>query len=268
MTLPAEGPRPVVLLTGASRGIGAAAATWAARLGAHVAIAGRTIEGLAATAEAIEDHGGTVDVHVVDLTRHGAPADLVSRVIRSTGRLDALVSNAADIRPIATVEGSHQDDWRRAVALNLLVPVELMRSALPELRASHGRAIAVGSTAAHRPIPSLGAYAATKAALHRLVSVVAVEEPDVTALTFLPGRTDTAMHGTIRAEGGASMSTEQHAEFHHIKDSGGLASPDVPGRLLAWTALYAPPTWSGREVDRSDAEVVDLASVRLSDVGG
>lgn len=257
-----------MLLTGASRGIGAAAAVWAARLGAHVAIAGRSTDGLASTATAIEAAGGSVDVHAVDLTAPGTATDLVDRVTRSAGRLDALVSNAADVRPVETVGSSHQDDWRRAVELNLLVPVELVRAALPSLRTSRGRVIAVGSTAAHRPVRALGAYASTKAALHRLVTIVAVEEPDVTVLTFLPGRTDTAMHGAIRAEGGGSMTAEQHAEFHEAKATGGLAPPDVPGRLLAWAALHAPRDWTGREVDRADPEVVDLARIQLTTLDG
>lgn len=245
----------IVLLTGASRGIGAATARLLGETGATVALVGRSVEGLAAAARSVEEAGGRASVHVVDLATPIAPGDLVDKVLEEHGGIDAVINNAAVISPIATIAQGDDAGWERAIAVNLLAPLHIIRAALPTLRTGSGRVINVSSTAADRDIRGLGAYCVAKGAQRHLTSVLAVEEPAVTAITYQPGRTDTAMHAAIRAEGHGVMTSGQVREYERVKREGELADPEVPARGLAWLGLEAPHEWSGEELFRDDARL-------------
>jgi NAD(P)-dependent dehydrogenase (short-subunit alcohol dehydrogenase family) len=259
---------PIVLLTGASRGIGAATARLLSRAGATVALVGRNAEGLAATARSVEETGGRASIHVVDLATPIAPTSLVENVLEQHGGLDTVINNAAVISPIATIAQGDDASWEQAIAVNLIAPLLIIRAALPTLRSVSGRVICVSSTAADRDIRGLGAYCVTKGAQRHVTSILAIEEPAVTAITYQPGGTDTAMQASIRLQGNGVMTSEQMREYERRNREGELADPHVPARGLAWLGLTAPSEWSGEEILRDDARVLaGVAHLFGSDAG-
>ena len=93
-----------------------------------------------------------------------------------------------------------------------------------------------------------------------LTQVQAIEEPDVTAIAFRPGATDTPMQAVIRAQGKDRMSDFDHDHFVEKYDQGELFPPEKPGRALAVLALYADPAWSGSVLHWQDEQVSSLVA--------
>ena len=187
-----------VLVTGASRGIGAATARALLDAGARVALAGRDTEALQAVA------AGRTDAHplAAELTDDDARSALVERAIEALGGLDALVLAAgiADHRPFEALD---EAALQRHLAVNLVAPLMLVREALPALRSGRGRVVFVGSTLGDRPAPRTVGYAASKAGLHAATRGLAVElAPAVTVNAVAPGVVDTAMARRLRLDPG------------------------------------------------------------------
>lgn len=107
-----------------------------------------------------------------------------------------------------------------------------LKEALPELRKSKGCVAWVSSGAAMSCYTAWGAYGSSKAALHSLTGHVAVEEPDVTSVSFSPGRVDTDMQRLIR-EAGNEMKPSDLQDFKEVFERGDLLKPEVPGHTIA-----------------------------------
>jgi NAD(P)-dependent dehydrogenase (short-subunit alcohol dehydrogenase family) len=250
--------KPTVLISGASRGLGAATARIAAELGAQVALMARSAADLQRVAEEIEAHGGQALSLVGDVSNAADCRQAVDLVIERFGRLDALVNNAGVLSPIAPIADAEADAWERNLAVNVMGPFLLTQAALPYLRPQQGRVINVSSGAAVSVIHGWGAYCVAKAALNHFTRVLAAEEPQITTIAFGPGLIDTAMQELIRSEGATGMPEEVHAQFvRHLTD-GDLLPPEVPGCALAVLAFYAPQEWSGAFMPRSDERVLSL----------
>lgn len=245
-------------MTGASRGLGAAAARVAAQMGAHVVISARSATELAQVAAAIEAEGGQVTAVPGDVSVLADCVQMVETAVSHTGRLDALINNAGIIQPIAPIAAADSAAWETLLRINLIGPVQLTRLALPYLRPVKGRIIHVSSGAAVNPVPGWGAYCASKAALNHFSQVLAVEEPDITTLTFRPGVVDTAMQAVIRQEGQTGMPEENYDWFVSLHHEGKLLSPELPARALVALALFAPHAWSGDFVQWDDSRVQTL----------
>ncbi len=174
MTLPLKGA--VALVTGASRGIGAAAAVQLARLGAHLVITARTQGGLEETDDAIRAAGGTATLLPMDL-REGEKLDALGpSVFQRFGRLDVLVHNAAALGKLSPVGHILPEDWADVVATNLSAAWRLIRGCDPLLRhAASGRAVFVTDSVAPVPVAYWGALGATKAGMENLVLTWAAE---------------------------------------------------------------------------------------------
>jgi len=243
---------PVVLLTGASRGIGAGAARALAARGAKLALLARSEEALKALAGELPTE---VLLGALDVTDQEATARFVRQALERFGRLDALVNNAGILGPTGPTAETDLAEWRRAVEVNLLAPLTLTRCALGALRESRGRVIQVSTGAAVQPLPHFGAYCATKAGLTQLARVLALEEPAVTTLCFSPGVVDTGMQEKIRREAAPRMPEPWGRFFLDLPRQGGLQSPESAGLTLAWLALEAPREWSGQMVDGADEKL-------------
>ncbi|WP_337876338.1 SDR family NAD(P)-dependent oxidoreductase [Elioraea sp.] len=167
----------VALVTGASRGIGAAVAVELARQGAQVVAVARTTAGLEETDDAIRAAcGRNATLLVLDL-REGAKVDAIGPTLAERfGRLDILVGNAGLLGRLGPLTHLPETDWTDLWAVNVTANWRLMRTAEPLLRASDaGRAVFVSSGAAARPRAYWGPYGASKAALDHLVKTWAAE---------------------------------------------------------------------------------------------
>ena len=186
----------IALITGASRGIGAATAVELARLGAHVVITARTQGGLEETDDAIRAIGGSATLLPLDLTE-GAQIDAIGPSLHQRfGRLDVLVHNAGALGRLTPVAHILPNDWADTLAVNLNATWHLIRTCDPLLRhADAGRAVFVTDARARAPKAYWGAYGTTKAAMEHLVLTWA-DEVRTTRLRvnlFDPGPTATRL---------------------------------------------------------------------------
>ena len=248
---------PTIVISGASRGLGAEAAVATAQLGANVILTARSEEGLNNTAQRIADLKATGKVTLIagDLSSGDFCAQLAQKAT-SEGPVNALVLNAARIEPIGSVEDLDEDEWLKCVQLNLEAPFRLAKHFLPALTQSRGKLITIGTGAATSPIPSWSGYCTSKAALLMLTRVIAAEKQEVTAFSFAPGVVNTAMQQNIRDR--KDMMPAQLADyFSSLHTSGQLEPPEVPGRALAWCALNAPHEWTGHEIQYNDPNLTE-----------
>ncbi len=159
----------VALVTGASRGIGAAVAVALARSGCHVVLTARTQGGLEETDDAIRAGGGTATLLPLDLADGAALDSLGPSLLTRFGRLDTLVHAAGALGKLTPAPHILPRDFGAAVAVNLEASWRLIRSCGPLLLvAEAGRAVFVTDSLAGRPRAYWGLYGATKAAMHHL----------------------------------------------------------------------------------------------------
>ena len=226
--MPDPDARPLALVTGASRGIGAAVAH--ALAPTHdLLLGGRDADALESLAA---DLPGARE-WPVELTDPGAVADAV----RGVERLDVLV-HSAGIGQLGTIEDSPAEQWRRTFEINVVAVAELTRLLLPALRAARGQVVCINSGAGHTARPGWGSYAASKFALRAFADALRAEEAvrGVRVTSIYPGRTDTDMQrGVIAHEGGEYDSSRF------------LRAESVARAVLL--AVTAPP----------DADVTDLS---------
>ena len=186
----------VVLVTGASRGIGYAAGIEAAKRGAHVIAVARTVGGLEELDDAIQAIGGSTTLVPLDLRDGDAIDRLGAAIFERWGHLDGLVANAGQLGVLSPVAHIKPDDFDKVLAVNVTANYRLLRSLDVLLRQSEaGRAIFVSSGSARSARPFWGLYAASKAALDALVKSYAgeVATTRVRANVFYPGIVRTAM---------------------------------------------------------------------------
>jgi NAD(P)-dependent dehydrogenase (short-subunit alcohol dehydrogenase family) len=186
----------VVLITGASRGIGYAAGLEAARRGAHVIAVARTVGGLEELDYAVQAMGGSTTLVPLDLRDGDAIDRLGAAIFERWGHLDGLVANAGQLGVLSPVAHVKPDDFDKVMAVNVTANYRLLRSLDVLLRQSEaGRAVFVSSGAARSARPFWGLYAASKAALDALVKSYAGEiaTTKARANVFYPGIVRTAM---------------------------------------------------------------------------
>jgi NAD(P)-dependent dehydrogenase (short-subunit alcohol dehydrogenase family) len=191
----------IALVTGASRGIGAATAVALAKAGAHVVAVARTVGGLEEVDDAIRAAGGTAATLVpLDITDSEGVARLGAALRERWGRLDILIGNAAILGPASPLDHVTPKDWDDVMKLNVTANWRLIGATDALLRRSDaGRAVFVTSGAAHNPRAYLGLYAASKAALEALARTWAAETENtaVRVNLFNPGPTRTRMRAQL-----------------------------------------------------------------------
>jgi NAD(P)-dependent dehydrogenase (short-subunit alcohol dehydrogenase family) len=162
----------VALVTGASRGIGAAIAVTFASLGAEVYLVADDEPGLTQTNDVISSSGGRAHTVLVDLLDDRA----VERMASECAEVDILVNNAAPELPPGPLLSTPAAGWDKMYALTLWSPLTLMRAFVPSMmKAGGGCVINMSSTSARTPTPFLGPYAASKAALEVMTRTAALE---------------------------------------------------------------------------------------------
>jgi NAD(P)-dependent dehydrogenase (short-subunit alcohol dehydrogenase family) len=218
----------VALVTGASRGIGAAVAVELAKLGAHCVLVARTQGGLEETDDAIRQATGReATLLPFDLQRQEKEVDMLGpSIVERFGRLDVLVHAAGVLMKLTPVAHIEPRDWAESVAVNMTAAWRLIRTCDPPLRASGaGRALFLTSGALAEHAPFWGMYGATKAAMQHLVLTWAKE----VAKTSL--RVNCADPGTV--------ATRLHAQAYPGIDPRTLKQPAEVAPALAALCLPA-----------------------------
>lgn len=166
----------IALVTGASRGIGRAAAIALGAAGAHVICVARTVGGLEETDDAIQKAGGTATLVPMNLRDFDAIDRLGASIYERWGRLDALMANAGVLGVLTPVTHMEPKTFTEVMEVNLTANWRLLRSLDPLLQQSDaGRVLFVTSGAARKHTPFWGAYAVSKAALESLALTYAAE---------------------------------------------------------------------------------------------
>lgn len=166
----------VALITGASRGLGAAIAECFAREGAHVVAVARTVGGLEETDDRVRAAGSAATLVPLDLRDFIKIDELAAALYQRYGQLDILVGNAAMFGVFTPAPHLDPSVWEEVVALNLTANWRLIRAMDPLLRAAkHGRAVFVTCEIGRLALPYYGPYAASKTGLETLVKVYAGE---------------------------------------------------------------------------------------------
>jgi len=246
---------PVVILTGASRGMGAEIARRLAQAGARLTLVARSADSLKEIAEEVRRLGGEGLPFSADIAGQTGCNEAIRETIDRFGRIDALINNAGLLGPIAPVADANPDAWRYNIEVNLLGPFFLTHAALPHLRAAQGRIINISSGAAVKSVRGWSAYCTAKAGLTHFTRILAEEEPDVVSVAVRPGVVDTQMQEMIREEGPGAMSEDKVDYFQTLKSDNKLEPPHIPARSVAWLALHAPREMSGEFVEYDDSKI-------------
>jgi len=183
----------VVVVTGASSGIGRALALRAARAGYDVVAIGRNSSALDALAECVRREGARIVTGAHDVAEPASARAIVDLARRNFGRIDVLVNNAGQVA-VGPLSAQSDEALRAQFGTHAIGPIALVREALPLLRVSQGHVFLVGSGVARVPVGGLGAYPPSKAATRSAASVLRRElKPLGIAVTYVdPGVVDTA----------------------------------------------------------------------------
>ena len=229
----------LALITGASRGIGAAIARAYAAEGAHVILVARTVGGLEEVDDEIQAAGGTATLVPLDLAEGDAIDRLAASIWERWQRLDVLVGNAGMLGQLGPLGHVSPEVWERTFQINLHANWRLIRACDPLLRAGPaGRAIFVTSGITRNLPAYWGPYAASKAALEAMVTTYAreVENSPVRANLVNPGPTRTALRAAaFPGEDAGELPAPDHVAETLIR----MASADFTGNGL-WVAADAP----------------------------
>jgi NAD(P)-dependent dehydrogenase (short-subunit alcohol dehydrogenase family) len=236
----------VVLITGASQGIGAECARVFAAAGARVAL-------LARNQAAIENLAAEIGPNAVaircDVSDYSDVQAAVAATLDQFGRLDVVINNAGVIEPISHLATSDADAWGRAIDINLKGVFHVLRAALPVMQAAGGGTVlAVSSGAAHGPVEAWSAYCASKAGAAMLTACVDKEARDlgIRAMALSPGTVATDMQHKIKASAINPVSRIDWSD--HIP-------PDWPARTLLWMCSADADEFIGQEI-RLRAELI------------
>ncbi|SDU49353.1 SDR family oxidoreductase [Stappia sp. ES.058] len=193
-----------VVITGASRGIGEAAARHLAALGANVVLAARSVGDIERIAAEIEKAGGKATAFACDVSRYDDVKALIARAVDLYGRLDVLVNNAGLIEPIARLADSDPEGWCQVVDVNVKGVYFGLRCAIPEMTARGGGTIInISSGAATGALEGWSHYCATKAAVLSLTRCTDKEYrgEGIRMIGLSPGTVKTEMQVAIKKSG-------------------------------------------------------------------
>ncbi|MEM7190012.1 MAG: SDR family oxidoreductase [Pseudomonadota bacterium] len=236
------------IVTGASRGIGAATAKELAAAGASVVLTARSADQIEAVAEEINAAGGTATALTVDVASYGDVSGAIDRCVDQFGRLDVLVQNAGVIDPIGSLADSDPDEWTAAASINYFGIYNGLRAALPVMTAQGGGTIInLSSGAAHGPLEGWAHYCSAKAAAAMLTRCAHLEAGNkVTVVGLSPGTVATYMQEAISSSGINPVSKLDWSA--HIP-------PEWVGRAIAWLAGPDGAEFAGEEVKLRDDDI-------------
>jgi NADP-dependent 3-hydroxy acid dehydrogenase YdfG len=188
----------VIAITGASSGIGEAAARVLAAAGARIVLGARRMDRLESIANDIKKNKGEVDIQAIDVTRREDLTSIVKRAQDRFGRLDVLISNAG-LMPLSPLDDLKVDEWNQMIDVNIKGVLYGIAAALPVFRKQQsGHFINISSVAGHRVGPNGAVYAATKFAVRALSEGLRQEAGDKIRVTIIsPGAVESELAETI-----------------------------------------------------------------------
>jgi NAD(P)-dependent dehydrogenase (short-subunit alcohol dehydrogenase family) len=219
----------IVVITGATSGIGRESALAFSRQGARLVLVGRKADALKEVAAEAEKAGARTVTRAVDVTSAEAPAVIVGAAVEAFGGIDVLV-NAAGVIATGSIENTSEAGWDQMMDINLRAPMRLMQAAVPHLKVRKGCVVNVSSVNGLRAFAGVLAYCVSKAGLDQLTRCAALEMAPfgVRVNGINPGVTVTNLH----RRGG--MNDEQYAAFlQRSKETHPLGRPGTVEEVAA-----------------------------------
>ena len=235
-----------VMITGASRGIGAAAAREFAAQGANVALLARSQDALVALQGEIGDQAIAIPCNIA---RYAEVEAAVATTAQAFGGLDVLINNAGAVEPISHLSTSDPEDWGQVIDINLKGVYYGARAAIPVMKqAGGGSILTISSGAAHGPVEAWSHYCASKAAANMLNRCIHKEEGEagIRAIGLSPGTVATQMQKEIKASGINPVSKLNWED--HIP-------PEWVAKCLVWMCGGAADDWLGDEISLRDEAI-------------
>lgn len=235
---------PVVIVTGAGKGLGKAVASAIVKDGGRVVL---VVRSQSAAASLAEEYGASAVTLARDVTAPDAAELPMAAGLKRWGQVDGLVNNAGIIEPIARLDAGDQALWELTIATNLTACYRFARAFLSQgLKGRKRRIVNISSGAAHKALEGWSAYCASKAALAMLTKSVQLEyaENGILAFGLIPGLVDTAMQETVRASGVNEVSRLPKTALRPAAE---------PARAVAYLLSGAADDLAGGEVEIRDA---------------
>jgi NADP-dependent 3-hydroxy acid dehydrogenase YdfG len=191
--------KKIILITGASSGIGEATARHLAATGHQVVVGARRTDRLAKMAEEIRAAGGTIDHHALDVASLDSMRAFADAALAKHGRIDVLVNNAG-VMPLSPIADLRITEWEQMIDVNLRGTLYGIAAVLPQMqRQGEGHIVNLASTAGHRVDPTAAVYCATKFGVRALSEGLRQETRDIRVTVISPGFT----HSELTHQGGA-----------------------------------------------------------------
>ncbi|MGY8937480.1 MAG: SDR family NAD(P)-dependent oxidoreductase [Alphaproteobacteria bacterium] len=234
----------VAIVTGASRGIGAATARALAEQGVSVMLVARNVEACEAIAAEIRKSGGQARALCCDISNFDQVTATVAQTLAAFGRLDILINNAGVIEPITSLRDADPKAWADSISINLSGAYFMVKAVLAGFD-DDAVIVNVSSGAAHAPREGWSAYCAGKAGMAMLTRSIALEIPaeDVRVYGFAPGTVDTEMQATIR-DSGINPISQMKREDHR--------QAGIPATIIAWLCSEEAKDLAGEELSIND----------------
>ncbi|KAK9478870.1 hypothetical protein V1514DRAFT_329998 [Lipomyces japonicus] len=236
----------VFIVTGASRGLGfnIAEKLLSAPISANVVAVARSQIGLAKLSKKFP---GQVESVVGDISDYKTGSKAVKTAIETFGKINGIVFNAAVIHPISTIAETDINEFKKLFDINFFSILATLKDAIPYLRQSKGRVLLVSSEASYEShFYGWEAYGSSKACVNHLAATLAVEEPDITAVSVDPGVMDTSMQEEIRTQHGGSMRSDHYEYLAKIKEEGTIEPTNAPATVISNLVVHAPKELSGK----------------------
>lgn len=246
----------VILVTGASRGVGHAIAKFLINAPSQhkVILASRSAGPLQKLQEIAPDRVGYSAGDLSDPKCIKASIDLA---VSKFGRLDGLILNHGTLGQVKKIADLEVQDWEDCYRTNLFSCAIAAKYAIPELRKTKGRIVITSSGAASKAYQGWGIYGSTKAAVNHLALTLKTEEPDITTVAIRPGVVDTEMQREIREVHKDIMTAEDVKKFSSAFTDGKLVKPEQCGHVIAELAYRAPSELSGEFLSWDDEKLSD-----------
>ena len=242
----------VVLITGASRGIGEATARYLAQKGVKVVLAARSVENIQKIASEINANGTESLAVAADVADYNSVENLISKTLAKFGRIDVLINNAGLIEPIAKLSETDPQKWAETINVNLIGAYNCVRATLPHFN-DNAVIINLSSGAAFSALEGWSAYCASKAGLAMLTKSIGLEHKQISAYGFAPGLVDTNMQAKIRNSGINPVSKIPQEN---------LSSTTDVAQALAWLCSPEAKEYHAQEIDIRDIEFRKKAGLK------
>jgi len=235
----------VVLITGASSGIGEAVARMLAERGAHVVLGARRVDRLEALASTIQAAGGSVRIRALDVTQRDDVQAFADFAIAEFGRVDVIINNAG-VMPLSALNARKVDEWDRMIDVNIRGVLHGIAAVLPGMEAQgFGQVINISSIGGLAVSPTAAVYCATKFAVRAISDGLRQETDKIRVTVVCPGVVESELADTISDE----VARKGMQEFRRI-----AIQPDAIARAIVY-AVEQPD-----DVDVSELVVRPTAS--------